>query len=137
MNKNSTKSICIIENNEPRDNVVALENAHNNQSNNATTSATISSAAASAPSVSVNATSGSKRSISLHKFSLTSSLDELIVHKQPTLSERLTRYMMVVIYLGGLSMLGFLLSIYYIYFWDSRQPPAYVIPKKTIMPLKL
>lgn len=53
-----------------------------------------------------------------------------ILFPEPTFSERFMRYLMIGIYLGGLSSLGFFLSIYYIFFWDSRMPPVYKPAKK-------
>ncbi|XP_061399107.1 uncharacterized protein LOC133334805 [Musca vetustissima] len=53
-----------------------------------------------------------------------------ILFPEPTFSEKFLRYLMVGIYLGGLSGLGFVLSIYYIFFWDSRMPPVYKPAKK-------
>lgn len=50
--------------------------------------------------------------------------DEFFFAK-PTFSERFARYFVIVIYLCGLCSMGFFLSIYYIFFWDSRMPPTY------------
>lgn len=50
--------------------------------------------------------------------------DEILAHR-PTFSERCIRYVMVLIYLCGLCSLGFVLSIYHIFFWDSRMPPLH------------
>lgn len=57
-------------------------------------------------------------------------LNDDILFAEPTFSEKFFRYLVIVIYLGGLSSLGFLLSIYYIFFWDSRMPPVYKPTKK-------
>ncbi|KAM8721159.1 hypothetical protein ACLKA7_007088 [Drosophila subpalustris] len=57
-------------------------------------------------------------------------LDE-IVFAPPTCSERFARYFVIVIYLCGLCCLGFLLSIYHIFFWDSRMPPVFKGQKKS------
>ncbi|XP_050332561.1 uncharacterized protein LOC126760738 [Bactrocera neohumeralis] len=51
-------------------------------------------------------------------------VDEILAHK-PTFSERCIRYVMVLIYLCGLCSLGFVLSIYHFFFWDSRMPPLH------------
>ena len=53
-----------------------------------------------------------------------------ILFAEPTFSEKFFRYLVVVIYLGGLSSLGFILSIYYLFFWDSRMPPVFKPTKK-------
>lgn len=53
-----------------------------------------------------------------------------VLFPEPTFSERFMRYLTIGIYLGGLSSLGFFLSIYYIFFWDSRMPPVYKPAKK-------
>ncbi|XP_070064063.1 uncharacterized protein inaF-C [Drosophila virilis] len=55
---------------------------------------------------------------------------EEIVFAEPTCSERFARYFILVIYLCGLCSLGFILSIYHIFFWDSRMPPVFKGPKK-------
>ncbi|XP_065363916.1 uncharacterized protein inaF-C [Calliphora vicina] len=52
------------------------------------------------------------------------------LYAEPTFSEKFFRYLVIVIYLGGLSSLGFFLSMYYIFFWDSRMPPVYKPTKK-------
>ncbi|XP_034477749.1 uncharacterized protein LOC117784192 [Drosophila innubila] len=56
---------------------------------------------------------------------------EEIVFAEPTCSERFARYFVIVIYLCGLCCLGFFLSIYHIFFWDSRMPPVFKGQKKT------
>ncbi|XP_013111039.1 uncharacterized protein LOC106089659 [Stomoxys calcitrans] len=53
-----------------------------------------------------------------------------VLFPEPTFSEKFMRYLTIAIYLGGLSSLGFFLSIYYIFFWDSRMPPVYKPTKK-------
>lgn len=53
-----------------------------------------------------------------------------VLFAEPTFSEKFFRYIVVVIYLGGLSSLGFILSIYYLFFWDSRMPPVFKPTKK-------
>ncbi|XP_037723449.1 uncharacterized protein LOC119555868 [Drosophila subpulchrella] len=55
---------------------------------------------------------------------------EEIVFAEPTCTERFARYFVIVIYLCGLCCLGFFLSIYHIFFWDSRMPPVYKGQKK-------
>lgn len=55
---------------------------------------------------------------------------EEIVFAEPTCSERFARYFVIVIYLCGLCSLGFFLSIYHIFFWDSRMPPVFKGQKK-------
>ncbi|XP_023297383.2 uncharacterized protein LOC111680009 [Lucilia cuprina] len=57
-------------------------------------------------------------------------LKEDDLYAEPTFSEKFFRYLVIVIYLGGLSSLGFFLSMYYIFFWDSRMPPVYKPTKK-------
>lgn len=57
-------------------------------------------------------------------------LNDEILFAEPSFSDKFFRYLVIVIYLGGLSSLGFLLSIYYIFFWDSRMPPVYKPTKK-------
>lgn len=57
-------------------------------------------------------------------------LSDEILFAEPSFSDKFFRYLVIVIYLGGLSSLGFLLSIYYIFFWDSRMPPVYKPTKK-------
>ncbi|XP_052855399.1 uncharacterized protein LOC128264101 [Drosophila gunungcola] len=56
-------------------------------------------------------------------------LEEIMIAK-PTCSERFARYFVIVIYMCGLCGLGFILSIYHIFFWDSRMPPVYKGQKK-------
>ncbi|XP_060663250.1 uncharacterized protein LOC132796191 [Drosophila nasuta] len=56
---------------------------------------------------------------------------EDIVFAEPTCSERLARYFVIVVYLCGLCCLGFFLSIYHIFFWDSRMPPVFKGQKKS------
>lgn len=60
--------------------------------------------------------------------------NEEVSFPEPTFSERFMRYLVLIIYLGGLSSLGFFLSIYYIFFWDSRMPPVYKPTKKPLFP---
>ncbi|XP_017061628.1 uncharacterized protein LOC108101701 [Drosophila ficusphila] len=55
---------------------------------------------------------------------------EEIVFAEPTCTEKFARYFVIVIYLCGLCSLGFFLSIYHIFFWDSRMPPVYKGQKK-------
>ncbi|XP_041449926.1 uncharacterized protein LOC121404465 [Drosophila obscura] len=55
---------------------------------------------------------------------------EEIVFAKPTCMERFARYFVIVIYLCGLCCLGFFLSIYHIFFWDSRMPPVFKGQKK-------
>ncbi|XP_015041021.1 uncharacterized protein inaF-C [Drosophila pseudoobscura] len=55
---------------------------------------------------------------------------EEIVFAKPTCTERFARYFVIVIYLCGLCCLGFFLSIYHIFFWDSRMPPVFKGQKK-------
>ncbi|KAH8289307.1 hypothetical protein KR054_003603 [Drosophila jambulina] len=55
---------------------------------------------------------------------------EEIVFAEPTCTERFARYLVIVIYLCGLCSLGFFLSIYHIFFWDSRMPPVFKGQKK-------
>lgn len=55
---------------------------------------------------------------------------EEIVFAEPTCSERFARYFVLVIYLCGLCSLGFILSIYHLFFWDSRMPPVFKGQKK-------
>ncbi|EDW06706.1 uncharacterized protein Dmoj_GI15262 [Drosophila mojavensis] len=55
---------------------------------------------------------------------------EEIVFAEPTCSERFARYFVLVIYLCGLCSLGFFLSIYHLFFWDSRMPPVFKGQKK-------
>lgn len=55
---------------------------------------------------------------------------EEIVFAEPTCTERFARYFVIVIYLCGLCCLGFFLSIYHIFFWDSRMPPVFKGQKK-------
>ncbi|KAH8265658.1 hypothetical protein KR038_005927 [Drosophila bunnanda] len=55
---------------------------------------------------------------------------EEIVFAEPTCTERFARYLVIVIYLCGLCCLGFFLSIYHIFFWDSRMPPVFKGQKK-------
>ncbi|KAM7349289.1 uncharacterized protein ACRADG_008294 isoform 2-T2 [Cochliomyia hominivorax] len=59
-----------------------------------------------------------------------SELKDDVLYTEPTFSEKFFRYLVIVIYLGGLSSLGFFLSIYYIFFWDSHMPPVYKPTKK-------
>ncbi|XP_030378854.1 uncharacterized protein LOC115627347 [Scaptodrosophila lebanonensis] len=55
---------------------------------------------------------------------------EEIVFAEPTFTERFARYFVIVIYLCGLCSLGFFLSIYHVFFWDSRMPPVFKGLKK-------
>lgn len=55
---------------------------------------------------------------------------EEIVFAEPTCSERFARYFVLVIYLCGLCSLGFILSVYHLFFWDSRMPPVFKGQKK-------
>ncbi|BFG02969.1 uncharacterized protein DMAD_02330 [Drosophila madeirensis] len=55
---------------------------------------------------------------------------EEIFFAKPTCSERFARYFIIVIYICGLCCLGFFLSIYHIFFWDSRMPPVFKGQKK-------
>ncbi|XP_037939852.1 uncharacterized protein LOC119672782 [Teleopsis dalmanni] len=50
---------------------------------------------------------------------------EEILFAEPTFSERFKRYLVVVIYFCGLCGLGFFLSVYHLFFWDSKMPPVY------------
>lgn len=44
--------------------------------------------------------------------------------------DKLLKVLFVVVYLMALSGLGFALSIYYLFFWDSTMPPVYKPTKK-------
>ncbi|EDV91831.1 uncharacterized protein LOC6566260 [Drosophila grimshawi] len=55
---------------------------------------------------------------------------EEIIFAEPTFSERFARYFVIVIYLCGLCSLGFILSIYHFFAWDSRMPPVFKGQKK-------
>ncbi|SPP78788.1 Hypothetical predicted protein [Drosophila guanche] len=55
---------------------------------------------------------------------------EEIFFAKPTCTERFARYFIIVIYICGLCCLGFFLSIYHIFFWDSRMPPVFKGQKK-------
>lgn len=63
-------------------------------------------------------------------------IDDEVLFAEPTFSEKFFRYLVIVIYLGGLSSLGLFLSMYYIFFWDSRMPPVYKPTKKPPVFLK-
>ncbi|XP_017468770.1 PREDICTED: uncharacterized protein LOC108360837 [Rhagoletis zephyria] len=84
----------------------------------ATTSAASGSLRRGARPTTVRISTGHLPSYRLHEA------DEILAHK-PTFSERFIRYLMVLIYLCGLCSLGFVLSIYHIFFWDSRMPPVH------------
>ncbi|XP_068141086.1 uncharacterized protein inaF-C [Drosophila tropicalis] len=56
---------------------------------------------------------------------------EEIIFAEPTCTERFARYFVLIIYLCGLCSLGFILSIYHVFFWDSRMPPVFKGQKKS------
>ncbi|EDW78229.1 uncharacterized protein Dwil_GK16287 [Drosophila willistoni] len=56
---------------------------------------------------------------------------EEIIFAEPTCTERFARYFVLIIYLCGLCSLGFFLSIYHVFFWDSRMPPVFKGQKKS------
>jgi len=75
------------------------------------------------------ASSGTPRRSAYSYIPKSPQLDE-IVFAEPTCSERFARYFVIVIYLCGLCCLGFFLSIYHIFFWESRMPPVFKGQKK-------
>ncbi|XP_017849975.1 uncharacterized protein LOC108604916 [Drosophila busckii] len=60
-------------------------------------------------------------------------LEEIIL-AEPSCTERFARYFVIVIYLCGLCSLGFFLSIYHVFFWESRMPPVFKGQKKPSPP---
>ncbi|KAH8419658.1 hypothetical protein KR009_000406, partial [Drosophila setifemur] len=88
------------------------------------------SVSAAGSSVRLASSSAPRRSgISSSYVPKTPQLEEIIFAK-PTCTERFARYFVIVIYLCGLCCLGFFLSIYHIFFWDSRMPPVFKGQKK-------
>ncbi|KAH8315410.1 hypothetical protein KR067_004508 [Drosophila pandora] len=113
---NLAKIVNIIESN-----VRAEEEA---QADTAKTSSSSSS------SVRLASSSAPRRSgVSASYVPKTPQLEE-IIFAEPTCTERFARYFVIVIYLCGLCCLGFFLSIYHIFFWDSRMPPVFKGQKK-------
>lgn len=52
--------------------------------------------------------------------------------KKPTIFDKqIFRLATVLLYLGGISGLGFILAIYFLFFWDSSMPPVPIV-KSTI-----
>ncbi|XP_016967754.1 uncharacterized protein LOC108036253 [Drosophila biarmipes] len=88
------------------------------------------SGVASSSSVRLASSSAPRRSACATSYVPKSPQLEEIVFAEPTCTERFARYFVIVIYLCGLCCLGFFLSIYHIFFWDSRMPPVYKGQKK-------
>lgn len=57
-------------------------------------------------------------------------LNDMIPDNKVRPRERMLKYLFVVVYLMALSGLGFGLSFYYLFFWDSTMPPVYKPQKK-------
>lgn len=91
--------------------------------------AAVAGAASRAPRTVRLASSGLPRRSAYSYVPKSPQLEE-IVFAEPTCSERFARYFVIVIYLCGLCSLGFFLSIYHIFFWDSRMPPVFKGQKK-------
>ncbi|KAH8368112.1 hypothetical protein KR084_007027 [Drosophila pseudotakahashii] len=92
--------------------------------------ATGSGSSSSSRSVRLASSSAPRRSACATSYVPKSPQLEEIVIAEPTCIERFARYFVIVIYLCGLCCLGFFLSIYHIFFWDSRMPPVYKGQKK-------
>ncbi|XP_044252011.1 uncharacterized protein inaF-C [Drosophila takahashii] len=88
------------------------------------------SGSSSSRSVRLASSSAPRRSACATSYVPKSPQLEEIVIAPPTCTERFARYFVIVIYLCGLCCLGFFLSIYHIFFWDSRMPPVYKGQKK-------
>jgi len=116
---NLAKIVNLIESNVKSEDVEVLEEAVRGSTGTGSGSS-VRLASSSAPRRSACATSYVPKSPQL----------EEIVFAEPTCTERFARYFVIVIYLCGLCSLGFFLSIYHIFFWDSRMPPVYKGQKK-------
>eukprot|EP00099_Drosophila_melanogaster_P001390 NP_001096959.1 inaF-C [Drosophila melanogaster] len=116
---NLAKIVNLIESNVKSEDVEVLEEAVRGSTGTGSGSS-VRLASSSAPRRSACATSYVPKSPQL----------EEIVFAEPTYTERFARYFVIVIYLCGLCSLGFFLSIYHIFFWDSRMPPVYKGQKK-------
>ncbi|EDW51428.1 uncharacterized protein LOC6619904 [Drosophila sechellia] len=116
---NLAKIVNLIESNVKSEEVEVLEDAVRGSTGTGSGSS-VRLASSSAPRRSACATSYVPKSPQL----------EEIVFAEPTCTERFARYFVIVIYLCGLCSLGFFLSIYHIFFWDSRMPPVYKGQKK-------
>lgn len=57
-------------------------------------------------------------------------LNEMIPDNKLRPRDKLLKVLFVVVYLMALSGVGFVLSIYYLFFWDSTMPPVYKPQKK-------
>lgn len=91
---------------------------------------TAKTSSSSSSSVRLASSSAPRRSgVSASYVPKTPQLEE-IIFAEPTCTERFARYFVIVIYLCGLCCLGFFLSIYHIFFWDSRMPPVFKGQKK-------
>ncbi|EDX02491.1 uncharacterized protein LOC6525548 [Drosophila yakuba] len=118
---NLAKIVNLIESNVKSEEAEVLEEAVRGSTGTGSgSSSSVRLASSSAPRRSACATSYVPKSPQL----------EEIVFAEPTCTERFARYFVIVIYLCGLCCLGFFLSIYHIFFWDSRMPPVYKGQKK-------
>lgn len=52
--------------------------------------------------------------------------------KSTIFDKQIFRLATVLMYLGGISGLGFILAIYFLFFWDSHMPPVPIV-KSTIL----
>lgn len=57
-------------------------------------------------------------------------LNDIIPDKKLQPREKMLKIFFVLVYLMALSGIGFTLSFYYLFFWDSTMPPVYKPPKK-------
>ncbi|KAH8267584.1 hypothetical protein KR026_007677 [Drosophila bipectinata] len=112
---NLAKIVNIIESN-----VRAEEEADTAKTSSSSSSSSVRLASSSAPR---------RSGVSASYVPKTPQLEE-IIFAEPTCTERFARYFVIVIYLCGLCCLGFFLSIYHIFFWDSRMPPVFKGQKK-------
>ncbi|XP_017074313.1 uncharacterized protein LOC108109990 [Drosophila eugracilis] len=117
---NLAKIVNLIESNVRAEEAEVCEEAASKGSTGSGSGSSVRLASSSAPRRSACATSYVPKSPQL----------EEIVFAEPTCTERFARYFVIVIYLCGLCCLGFFLSIYHIFFWDSRMPPVYKGQKK-------
>ncbi|XP_043658816.1 uncharacterized protein LOC122623623 [Drosophila teissieri] len=122
---NLAKIVNLIESNVKSEEAEVLEEAVRGSTGNGTGSGSGSSS-----SVRLASSSAPRRSACATSYVPKSPQLEEIVFAEPTCTERFARYFVIVIYLCGLCCLGFFLSIYHIFFWDSRMPPVYKGQKK-------
>ncbi|KAH8235542.1 hypothetical protein KR032_002138 [Drosophila birchii] len=120
---NLAKIVNIIESN------VRAEAAEESEAEEQVTAAQVPRGSASR-SVRLASSSAPRRSACATSYVPKAPQLEEIVFAEPTCTERFARYLVIVIYLCGLCCLGFFLSIYHIFFWDSRMPPVFKGQKK-------